>query len=880
MSIPQQIGAYRIVRQLGAGGMAQVYLVEHTLLPRRYALKLMDPRFTANEAVTQRFINEGIAIAKLAHPNIVGVHDVGRVSETGAVFIVLEYLEGESLAHHFARRGSPTTGPEIVKLLGGPASALMKAHQLGAIHRDIKPDNLFLSNGKVIVLDFGVAQLNDTIAKSPGTQVGTLIGTPVYMSPEQLSGQRVTYASDLYALALCAYEGATHGFSPYQLPHETRAQFVEVHEGELLYRHRTTAPIDVRARNPHVPDALADAIMTGLSQDPRARGESIGAFVVGMASACGSEGWEALREAASDLLPRTEAMTLRRNAPVAVLSHASSKTESRYRILDELGSGGMAEVFTAQQHGDSGFTRLVALKRILPAYAANPDFFAMFSSEAQLVSNLRHPNVINVSDFARDAEGRFCIVMDFVHGKDLDKLMASGPIPPSLAIWLISEVLRGLDYAHNASAGNGAVGMLHRDIKPHNVLLGYEGNVIVADFGLAKVMSHSGRALSQTVKGTPQYMAPEQVRGLELDRTTDLWAVGVMLWEILTGRSLFAGLPAEVMSHVLFAEIPRPSTVAMTASGVMRPVPPDVEAITMRMLSRDRAQRFQTAAEVIDALVACADAPRDGRGELIRLLAERFVESPARLRSSPSAGGGSASAPRSHAKPATVSLFPSSGSGGVAAQSMPRDASSEHRRIRPLAMALLGIGVIGLATGATVLVVRASKGASRSEPPSSTIADATHTVETAQPDAAIVAVVGSTGVDGNVLPTVDAGAIAPIDAPIDAPDVASSALVDAAVVVRTIDAGTGSAKTTEPEPVRKRPDPTPAAKGTGELAVFVPTSYAEVWIGSEKLCQTPCRKKLPAGKHRIRLVNSDIPKTETLWITIVPDETKTIERSW
>lgn len=849
-----------MLRLLGQGGMASVFLVEHEFMGRRFALKLLDDQLSRNDAVVTRFINEGKTIAKLDHPNIIGIHDIARVPETGAVYLVLEYLEGESLAHHLASRNRLLSPVEIVRLFGGPASALMRAHREGAIHRDIKPDNLFVTRDRVKVLDFGVAQLSENIATGPGTRTGTLIGTPTYMSPEQLSGLRVTPESDTFALALTMYEAAT-GCLPFQQRDETRMVFFQRPEGEILYRMRTSPPIDVRERNPGFPDAAGAALMAGLSLAPADRGP-IGPFVGTFAARVGEDGIEALRDVAPDLVPRSEAVTAGRKVPEVVASN--SKADSRYDLRERLGAGGMAEVFLAEQRGDAGFKRVVALKRILPSYANDAQFYTMFLSEAQLVSSLRHPNIVNVSDFARDEKGNPFLVMDYVHGKNLDELMSAGPIPPPLSIWLVIEVLRGIDYAHNATdrATRQPLGMLHRDLKPHNVLLGYEGNVIVADFGLAKMMSISGKALSVSVKGTPQYMAPEQVRGKELDRTTDLWAVGVMLWEMLAGRALFDGMPAEIMGHVMFTPIERPSIVGRERG---LDVPLDVDAVVMKMLSRERSERYQTADQVIEALLAC-DVSRNGRGELIRLMAERFADSPARQRSSipPTSRPTPSQSPGAYAAGSAAPLNPSTLS-SAASQPM-RVPSSPPKRSRVALYAVTGVAVVGLGMGGAFLIVRASnknKYAASEPHDANAVAETTNGI-VATPSMDARSAMATVPSDAAPLPD-SATAMVPADAAIAAVVSDAALPTDGSTANAPIDAAPHDAK-----PVAS------AAKGWIVISVTAPDT--NLYVDGTLVGQSAIRLKATAGMHTVMLVNGE--KRETIKVNVKANKSTVIERQW
>ncbi|MGN6108703.1 MAG: serine/threonine-protein kinase [Kofleriaceae bacterium] len=847
--------------QIGAGGMASVYLAEHELLGHQVAIKVLDPTLATHSAIVTRFYNEAIALAKLKHPNLVGVHHVDRVPETGAVYMVLDYLEGESLADHLAARG-PLTVTEVVRLLAGPVAALVQAHKLGAVHRDIKPDNLFLTHGLVKLLDFGLAQLAETIAASPGTKVGTVIGTPAYMATEQLAGKRVTGAADMYAVAVTVYEALTQRF-PDQRRDESRAAYVAVAAGELLYRHEGSAAIDIRERITGMSDGVAREIMRALSRDPAKRHASVGEFLYALALADSEESLAVLQEVASELMPRSQAQTVggrgtpRHKRPTIIMS--ASKAESRYEVVDKLGSGGMAEVFRAVLRGDEGFQRVVAIKRVLPGFDKNPAFYAMFLSEAQLASWLRHPNIVQVLDFSRDENGQPFIAMDYIHGIDLEKLMSSGPLPPSVMIYVLSEICRGLHYAHNAIDPRSGVpiGMIHRDIKPQNALIGYEGNVVLADFGLAKLFSASGRAVSAVVKGTPQYMSPEQCRGLSLDRTTDLWAIGVMLWEMLAGCALFHGLSNEVLSQVQFKDIPLPSAVAAannahSPDAVARVVPPDLERIAMKLLVRDAAQReFLDAQMLLDALLACNHAPRDGRGELVRLTAERFADSPARLRSSVP--------PRSSPDRATLTAgtplayLPSS-------PPFPPGAPDGPRRRRALHV-LLALAVAALAAGGTFLLVR---GLTRGR----AVADTS--------DASLIAVTPP-----DAPPFVQRDATVPTDA-------AELALAQEAASAS--DAGIAGADSAQPSADAnastrtatrdtRRTSRTAPTGPTGTVVIDMTPSWAYVSARGQS-CQSPCRLKLAAGKQKVRLRNPDLRKDQTVTVTVRADATTTVTSPW
>ena len=278
----------------------------------------------------------------------------------------------------------------------------------------------------------------------------------------------------------------------------------------------------------------------------------------------------------------------------------------------------MAEVFLASTMGAEGFSRKVAIKRVLPGYSDNEAFAKMFVSEARISSELVHPNIVSVLDFDRDAEGRLFLVMELVEGKDLDALVGTGLLPVPVVIFVIAEVLRGLGHAHDLPVGNEARGVVHRDISPHNVLLSWAGAVKVSDFGIAKARAASEATASMFIKGKPAYMSPEQANGQPLDGRSDLFAVGIMLWEMLVGRRLFVGEDTRAtLAAVLFGQIPRPRALRGD-------VPKDLERVTMRLLERDLPARYATAEQALHDLLECTDAPKAGREALVTALAERF----------------------------------------------------------------------------------------------------------------------------------------------------------------------------------------------------------------------------------------------------------------
>lgn len=311
----------------------------------------------------------------------------------------------------------------------------------------------------------------------------------------------------------------------------------------------------------------------------------------------------------------------RRAAPVH--KQQAARTIGSYELERKLGGGGMAEVFLARKRGLWGFSRPVAIKRVLPSFASHPRAASLFVAEARVSARLAHPNIVSVLDFKHDRAHGLYLVMELVEGPDLAQLLRTGALPLPCCIFIAVEVLRGLGYAHHLPLGD-ARGVIHRDMSPQNVLLSWQGAVKVSDFGIAKLRASSNASASAVVKGKPAYMSPEQASGRPLDGRADLFSVGVVLWEMLVGRPLFAGATVqETLSALLFSPIASPRA--------LRPeVPRELAQVALGLLQRDPSRRYATAEQAIAALLACAAAPRDGQAALISVLRTRFAaEAPA-----------------------------------------------------------------------------------------------------------------------------------------------------------------------------------------------------------------------------------------------------------
>jgi serine/threonine-protein kinase len=279
----------------------------------------------------------------------------------------------------------------------------------------------------------------------------------------------------------------------------------------------------------------------------------------------------------------------------------------RYDLLAEIASGGMATVYLGRLAGMGGFERLVAIKRLHPHLESDISFVEMFLDEARLAAKLHHPNVVSTLEVGATAQGHF-LVMDYIEGDTLARLIARTTakkerVAIAVSLRIIHDVLAGLQAAHDLRAEDGTgMNLVHRDVSPQNILVGVDGITRITDFGVARAEARLTTTRSGQVKGKLGYMAPEQARGDAIDQRTDIFAVGIVLWELLTGQRLFrskSGGDVEVLHRIVYEEVP-------TARSVEPSVPAALNALCMRALARDSAERFPDCANFADALEAAS----------------------------------------------------------------------------------------------------------------------------------------------------------------------------------------------------------------------------------------------------------------------------------
>lgn len=386
----------------------------------------------------------------------------------------------------------------------------------------------------------------------------------------------------------------------------------------------------------------------------------------------------------------------------------------RYQIVGHLATGGMAEVLLAKMLGPGGFERAVVVKRVLPHLARQREFRHMFLDEARIVAALRHQNIVHVQELGEEGEELF-LVMEYLAGESLSGLMrrcrAAGEIlDPVLGAYIVAEACAGLHAAHGFADADGvAQGIVHRDVSPQNIFVTYAGDVKVLDFGIAKAVDRYSQTTTGQMKGKYSYMSPEQCLTEPLDRRSDIFSLGTVLFEVTTGRALFRrDHELQTLKAICEEPIPRPSERR-------RGYPAALEPICVRALARSPEGRFQTAADMRRALLGAIRMldpealPEERLAELMgRLFADRIAEKQDMLRQV-RAGSVVMRLPEVEADRSIESLSAVASAAGVASRS-----KGSGRRVLPL-VAVAAI-VVAAAAGATIVLQSGTGGAAGPTP--------------------------------------------------------------------------------------------------------------------------------------------------------------------
>ncbi|SEL04179.1 serine/threonine protein kinase [Stigmatella aurantiaca] len=582
----------------------------------------------------------------------------------------------------------------------------------------------------------------------------------------------------------------------------------------------------------------------------------------------------------------------------------------KYQLIRKLATGGMAEVFLAKAAGPMGFEKTLVLKRILPHLAEEATFVEMFLSEAKLAAQLTHPNIVQIFDFG-EADGAYFLAMEYIDGPHLRALVKGArtqgrPLSPVACARIISLACEGLAFAHDfADPQTGEpMGLIHRDISPDNILMSRQGAVKVVDFGIAKAASQSHHTQSGVIKGKLAYMPPEQVRAKTLDRRADVYALGVVLYELLTMRRPFeSSSDAGLMQAILFEE---PVPASQHRAGL----PELLLGILGRALAKDREQRYPDCLAFqsdLEDFILSAGKPVTTQ-QLAQLVAQLTAGTgtPVPLQNTPRAKAPPSTTPVHTPVPASIPDLPSAAAWAEpptlktprplepAAESRPPAPPKGPRKVAAAAPAVppeappapameapeprprtrrwipaLAGGAL-LAAAAAILLGRA--GTQAPPPPAITeVLPSKVTPPEAQPpqDEPPPVPSGDTQtplhpVDTDPPPPGDtatpplSGDNGPSD-PKPVPDVGPSQ-----------GSGPSTPKDTKVKTKRQPAAPKPVQKGTLEFRV---RPYATVFIDGKKVGDTPMPAvELPAGTHVVKLTNPDLAKTVTRTVLVKPQE--------
>jgi serine/threonine protein kinase len=649
---PRRFDNYVLLKPLARGGMGQLFLAltgTHGL-EKLCVIKQVIPDLIASEN-SRRFRDEALVALRLAHGNMVSVFDAGM--DAGQIFLAMEYVDGKDLLatwNRCAEKRVPFPIDISVYIVKEVARALVYAHafeDLKLVHRDVSPANVLLSyTGEVKLTDFGLAM---SILKMERTTPGIVYGKLSYLSPEQARRQPLDGRVDIYAAGILLWELLTgRQLFPISSP-------ADQPNPDAMARARNPEVVPPSKISSRVPPELDRIVMRALAVEREDRYPSaellradLAAFLAETAPKTDAHRLaEFLRPLFADdlreekrerdrLIAASRAMLSGAIGPEHALgpaagarpAHASSSLPGdvertpgsdprigttlggRYHIRRLCGEGAMGRVYEAQ-HIDIG--RRVAIKVLHARFHHSADLVERFRREARAASKIGHPNIVDVTDSGTTPDGAFYFVMEYLEGQNLEELIArNGPLAVERALLVAAQIARALEAAHAAE-------VVHRDLKPANVMLVNRNDeddfVKVLDFGISKDLDAAvGAALTRpdVAIGTPVYMAPEQAAGKAADALTDVYALGGLLYEMLTAVPPCAGDDAMEVLQRKASEDPRPI-------GEVRPeLPRDVQKLVMRALARTPGDRHWSMTAFKEQILACltsvGGAPSPVRG--------------------------------------------------------------------------------------------------------------------------------------------------------------------------------------------------------------------------------------------------------------------------
>jgi serine/threonine protein kinase len=612
---------YRIHKALGQGLFTAAYLARDESSELDVVVRVLRPEFANWAQIRAQFLDLGRRSVRLVHHNLVLTREVRAFPDRHIYYAVRDYIDGITL-QKLLETGRTFTSAQIVKILRQILQALTPVHAEGMVHGSIKPSNIFVcGEDRVILGDLALR------VQGVGLHLDRLSYDYRYAPPEMFRQDGVIGPwSDLYSLGCVVYE-LSCGCPP----------FVSDNYFELAGKHDREAVEPPSRRGSRLGSGDDPLILRLLAKSPSDRFADLDSAIQAVDSLHGALRPKVEPQPDSALLDEESLIRYSTEAVESVVSFAiyqmppedpphteivspsgpssleetlSSKAEAdldrlghdtqevparlgRYTILTGIGRGGLGWVYLAQ---DESLNRRVAIKLIKTGTLAGPETQARFNLEAEVVAQLRHPNIVSIHDIGDDEASEFSyVVLEYVDGGDLGRRMKDRPSQPEEAARLVITLARAVDYAHS-------MGIIHRDLKPSNILLTRDGTPKISDFGLAKLIGEREEEEAVTAEGmilgTPSYMAPEQARGdiRSIGPATDLYALGTILFELLTGRRPFqGGTTVELLMQVRESRPVPPSR--------WRPgLPIALDQICLKCLEKDPGRRYATAGALADDL--------------------------------------------------------------------------------------------------------------------------------------------------------------------------------------------------------------------------------------------------------------------------------------
>ncbi len=560
---------YEILGGLGSGGMGQVYKARRVRLGDEVAIKVMQGGRDVPADLHERFLRESRACAQLRHPNIVAILDFGLL-DAQQPYMVMELLSGPSLAEEISI-DAPMRAARVASVMAPVAAALDLAHDRGITHRDMKPGNIvshrYESGERVYkVIDFGLAAMRAASDDTRLTSPDLFLGTMAYAAPEQIKGDPITPAADVYALGVIAYEMLC-GVRPFEAGNRVT----------LINQMLTVRPVQLVERQPGVSPEVDAVVMKALAKDPSERWPSASAFAEALENAAGT-GTEAPQAGASGLL-------------------------ARYELGPLMGPGRLGSTVYRGTHRALGVP--VAIRNLKRDDRPHWDAVrARFLLEARTLQ-VSHPSLLHVRDFGEDERGVY-LVTDLIEGPSLRQALADAPFPWARVQALMTQAL-------DATAALHARGGFIAGVNPDMIRLTSEGGrerIVVSTAGIRSVQDVLSTMREQELRGQEAsekelpYVAPEVLMGRAPDVRADIFTMGVLAYQMATGQLPFRAPSLPELIGQMLQGAPQPATTLNPA------VPSQASDALLRALSADPQQRFGSAAELSSALFGDGSAPR------------------------------------------------------------------------------------------------------------------------------------------------------------------------------------------------------------------------------------------------------------------------------